>query len=176
MFYAKSTGGFYDPAIHGDNMPDDAVAITTERYAELLQGHVGGKRVVGDENGHPVLVDPPPASKAEMWQRIKAKREQVKNGGVKVGDNWFHSDDASRIQQIGLVMMGAGIPPGLQWKTMDGTFVAMTPALAGQVFQAVGASDQTIFAVAETHKAAMEAAADPAAYDFSAGWPETFGG
>lgn len=58
---------------------------------------------------------------------------------------------------------------------MDGSFVAMTPALAQQVFTAAAASDQAIYAAAETHKAAMEASADPASYDFSTGWPLTFG-
>jgi hypothetical protein len=51
----------------------------------------------------------------------------------------------------------------------------MTQALAQQVFGAAAASDIAIFAVAETHKAAMEASADPAAYDFSGGWPPAFG-
>lgn len=113
--------------------------------------------------------------KAETWQRIKAERDRRKAGGVKVGAKWFHSDDASRIQQMGLVMMGASIPAGLQWKTMDGSFITMTQALAGTVFAAAAASDQAIFAVAETHRVAMEASADPASYDYSGGWPKVYG-
>lgn len=115
----------------------------------------------------------------EIWQRIKAVRDQRKAGGVKVKvgtvNKWFHSDDGSRIQQMGLVMMGASIPAGLQWKTMDGSFITMTQALAGNVFAAAAASDQAIFAVAEGHRVAMEASADPAAYDYSTGWPAIFG-
>lgn len=119
----------------------------------------------------------PPASKTtgDMWVAIKAERDRRKAGGVKVGVKWFHSDDVSRIQQMGLVMMGAGIPAGLQWKTMDGTFVAMDQTVAGNVFAAAAASDQAIFAVAEGHRVAMEASADPAAYDYSAGWPKVYG-
>ena len=113
--------------------------------------------------------------KARAWDAIKAERDRRKSGGVKVGAKWFHSDDGSRIQQIGLVMMGASIPANLQWKTMDGTFITMTQTLASQVFQAVAASDQAIFAAAETHRAAMEASADPASYDFSTGWPKVYG-
>ena len=37
---------------------------------------------------------------------------------------------------MGLVMLGDNIPAGLQWKTMDGSFVVMTPSLAQQVFAA----------------------------------------
>lgn len=114
--------------------------------------------------------------KSTKWDAIKAKRDAIKAGGVKVGAKWFHSDDGSRIQQMGLVMMGASIPANLQWKTMDGSFITMTQALASQVFQAVAASDQAIFTAAETHRVAMEASADPASYDFSGGWPATFAG
>jgi hypothetical protein len=118
-------------------------------------------------------------SDAEVaWRKIQQRREQAKGGGVNVPvdevDKWFHTDDASRIQHLGLVMMGAGMPQGIQWKTMNGTFVVMTQALAGQIFSAVAALDMASFAVAEQHRAAMQASADPAAYDFSAGWPETF--
>lgn len=113
--------------------------------------------------------------KAQVWEAIKADRDRRKAGGVKVGAKWFHSDDGSRIQQIGLVMMGANLPAGLQWKTMDGSFITVTQALASQIFQAVAASDQAIFAAAEMHRAAMEASTDPASYDYSAGWPKIYG-
>lgn len=117
--------------------------------------------------------------KAHQWNAIKAERDRRKVGGVKVKvgttNKWFHSDDASRIQQMGLVMMGTNMPADLQWKTLDGSFVAMTPTVAGNVFAAAAASDQAIFAVAETHKVAMEASADPSTYDFSTGWPKIYG-
>lgn len=111
---------------------------------------------------------------AQVWELIKSKREQVKAGGVKVGNKWFHTDDASRIQQIGLAMMGAAIPANLQWKTMDGSFTIMTQTLAGQVFQAVADLDMRAFASAEAHREAMLAAENPFEYDFSAGWPISF--
>lgn len=117
--------------------------------------------------------------KVEARQRIKSERDRRKVGGVKVKigtvDKWFHSDDASRIQQMGLVMMGAGIPANLQWKTMDGSFVTMTQAVAGNVFAAAAVSDQAIFTAAEMHRVAMEASADPSVYDYSGGWPKVYG-
>lgn len=118
------------------------------------------------------------SARAAQWEAIKARREIVKAGGVKVAvdgeDKWFHTDDPSRIQQIGLVMMGASLPTGLQWKTMDGSFVTMTQALAGQVFQANAAHDQATFAAAEQHRVAMEASERPDLYDFSSSWPVIF--
>jgi hypothetical protein len=136
---------------------DEADLLPGEQYSEI-------------EPPYPLL-----AVRADKWAAVKAERERRKSGGVKVGAKWFHSDDASRIQQMGLVMMGAGIPSDLQWKTMDGSFIAMNQTVAGAVFAAAAASDQAVFAVAEGHRVAMEASADPAAYDYSTGWPKIYG-
>jgi hypothetical protein len=114
--------------------------------------------------------------KAAKWELIKAERDRrTDQGGYKVGTKWFHSDQKSRSQQLGLALLGASLPADLQWKTMDGSFVAMTQQLASQVIGAAAASDQEIFAAAETHKVAMEASADPSTYDFSTGWPKIYG-
>lgn len=140
---------------------------------------VGGPGDVGPDE---VFADTPPAVtsdqiKAWVWNDIKAERDRrTQTGGYKVGAKWYHSDQFSRSQQLGLVLLGANIPSGLKWKTMDGSFVAMTQQLVGQILAAGAASDQAIFAAAEAHKAAMEASADPASYDFSGGWPATFAG
>lgn len=116
------------------------------------------------------------AIKARKWEAIKTERDRrTDNGGYKVGTKWFHSDQKSRSQQLGLVLLGANIPANLQWKTMDGSFVTMTQTLARQILAAGAASDQAIFTVAEHHRAAMEASADPASYDYSTGWPKIFG-
>ena len=60
MFYSKSTNGFYSREIHGDAIPSDAVEITADEHSALLEGQSQGKRIVADENGYPVLQDPPP--------------------------------------------------------------------------------------------------------------------
>ena len=73
-------------------------------------------------------------------QLHQSERDRRKHdGGYKVGTNWFHSDDTSRIQQIALTIMGANMPANIMWKTMSGSFVLMTPTLAGQIFQAAAA-------------------------------------
>ena len=66
MKYAKSTNGFYDEAIHGDNIPADAVEITIEEHAALLEGQSQGKLIQADANGRPVLVDPPPPTPEQI--------------------------------------------------------------------------------------------------------------
>ena len=128
-------------------------------------------------DGH-VFTAPPPdltALRASHWEAIKTERDRhTQQGGYQVAGKWYHSDTFSRTQQMGLVMMGAGIPGGLQWKTMDGSFVTMTQTLAGQVFAAAAASDAALFSHAEQIKAVMEA--DPVNFSLaSQTWPAVFG-
>jgi len=113
--------------------------------------------------------------RAAHWEDIKRERDRrTQQGGYQVAGKWYHSDTFSRTQQMGLVMMGAGIPGGLQWKTMDGSFVTMTQTLAGQVFAAAAASDAAMFSHAEQIKAVMEA--DPVNFSLaSQTWPAVFG-
>jgi hypothetical protein len=154
--------------------------------AELLQAAIDGGwiEVTGNWPPAPALLE----RQAKAWGGIKAKRTAVELGGVKVGTKWYHTDDASRIKYLGLFKLAeqalaAGAvgttvlqynATDIKWKTMDGTFINMTVQRAQDVYFAVFGLDMAAFAAAETHKVAMEAAADPAAYDFSAGWPASF--
>ncbi len=103
--------------------------------------------------------------------RIKAERDRRKNAGTPAGGHVFHSDSESRIQQLGLVMMGSSMPAGIMWKTIGNGFVEMTPTLAGQIFTATATRDAQLFGVAEQHIAAAAASEYPLAYDYSTGWP-----
>ena len=77
MFYSKQTCGFYDTAIHGDNMPDDAVEISAEQHAALLQGQSEGKVIAADENGYPILQDPPTPTTDQMANTARAERDRL---------------------------------------------------------------------------------------------------
>jgi len=72
MFYAKSTGGFYDAGVHGDAIPTDAIEITVEEHAALIEGQSMGKVIVADENGRPILQDPPPPTAEQIIARYTA--------------------------------------------------------------------------------------------------------
>lgn len=113
--------------------------------------------------------------KATLWNKIKDIRDtRVQNSGYKVGSKWFHSDTFSRSQQIGLVILGASIPAGLMWKTMDGSFIEMTQVLSQQIFATAAASDMAIFGFAESLKAQVNASSDPLSVPLT-GWPVGFG-
>lgn len=75
LYYSKTTGGFYDPEIHGSAIPEDAVEISTEAHAELLAAQSAGKVIVGDADGLPQAVDPAPV--VVTWDAIRAKRDAL---------------------------------------------------------------------------------------------------
>lgn len=98
MYFSSSTGGFYDEALHGSRtiehvtadpdtgetldrwtepnpqclIPDDAVEITSEQHAALIEGQSKGKHIVADANGHPVLQDPPAPTAEQIVATIAA--------------------------------------------------------------------------------------------------------
>lgn len=145
----------------------------------------------GDEYGDITWVsgDPLPSEAAlnaarlsltrqRVWLLAQEERTRRQAGGVFIhsANKWFHSDQSSRIQQLGLVMMGANMPPNINWKTMDGSFIIMTPSLALSIFNAAATLDMTAFAVAEQHRANIYQTLTPHTYDYSGFWPAIYGG
>lgn len=76
-YFSKSTNGFYSDEINGDQIPDDAVEITDEKWMELLNGQGEGKVIAADETGYPVLTDPPPLSHEELVLVAENERQRL---------------------------------------------------------------------------------------------------
>jgi hypothetical protein len=130
-----------------------------------------------------------PAALAIVIPAIKAERERRQlQGGFPVtlpgvGAVRFHSDTHSRSQHAGLfstvnvmLMQGAtqATPignPQVQWRMMGGEMVPLTVGIVLALMQAALLHEAAIHAAADAHIAAATAAADPLAYDYSAGWP-----
>ena len=72
MFASKTTGGFYDAAIHS-TMPDDVVEITAEEHAAILEGQSKGKLIDWDEAGYPFLTDPPGPTPEQLQEQVNAE-------------------------------------------------------------------------------------------------------
>lgn len=192
MRFSKQTGCFYPESEQYAELPADLIVVPQEDYDAAMSRGPGDTLDVVD--GRVVVMPKPAPSDAQIksvkWDTIKAKRDAIKAGGVKVGTKWYHTDTESRIQHLGLLekaraARAAGgtdatrlqaLGQDIKWKTMDGSFIYLTVKHAEDIFAAVTDLDAASFAAAETHRVAMEASADPAAYDFSAGWPATFAG
>lgn len=113
--------------------------------------------------------------KAQVIQRIKAQRDEFTADYIIIGDNYFHSDANSRIQQMSLTRMGQAkqIPKGLMWQTKNLGLVELTNEIAAQFESITMDHDMRLFANAQRHIAAVEALEDIQAvqeYDYSTGW------
>lgn len=65
MYYSPSRAGFFDSEIHSA-LPDDAVEITAEQHAELLQAQSDGQRIVHGDDGRPIAVDRDPPTPEQL--------------------------------------------------------------------------------------------------------------
>lgn len=116
-----------------------------------------------------------PTTPEEAWELLKLERQlRSQEGGYQVGDKWYHSDSQSKIQQMGLVLLGTNIPAGLMWKTMDGSYVEMTPQLAQGIFGTAAQKDTQIFSTAEIKRSQITPETNLETFDYFGGWPTAF--
>ncbi|WP_224825762.1 hypothetical protein [Cognatishimia sp. MH4019] len=115
MLYSAQTKGFYSRAVHGDQIPDDAVDITDERYAQLLDGQKSGHTIDGDSKGQPVTIAPPPATRESLQKAAFARLDQehanylvALTGGATVAerDTWKVKEEAARAFEVGTATPG----------------------------------------------------------------------
>ncbi|MDU9391529.1 phage tail assembly chaperone [Pseudomonas sp. zfem002] len=57
VFYHAASKSFFDDGVHSA-IPDDAVPVTAQRKAELLEGERNGMVISVDEGGMPALIEP----------------------------------------------------------------------------------------------------------------------
>lgn len=121
MKYAQSTGGFYLEAIHGENIPADAVEISDIRYVELLQGQEAGQQIVADGDGAPVLEWPAlvPATRISALQGLKA----IDHFGLASAYDAWANDPARTFLER------AFINRAQTWERDDATLIAAALAL-----------------------------------------------
>ena len=188
--------------LHTDGTPPEgAVALTAAEHEALVVGQCTGQIVMPGKNGKPVLADPAPCPSStwdgeqwhidpecaarlkaeqqeEMWERIKDKRYDNLRHGVyaKSVGKWFQTDDATRLQYLALALesVTGGFKKPINWKTMDNSFLMLTPELLREIMQAMHDDEEADFINAEKHKAAMLKAEHPLEYDYSDGWTANF--
>lgn len=114
----------------------------------------------------------------QVWGLIKVERDRRRfDGGLQVGGHWFLSTQTAAGEYNSILNLGLPEATVIRsnWRTMDGTQVAMTPSLARQIITAGFTQAAAIDDAAQAHKVAMVASSNPAEYDFSTGWPAIYG-
>ena len=184
-----------------DTPPEGALALTAAEHEALVVGQCAGQIVMPGKDGKPVLADPAPCPSStwdgeqwhldpecaaklkaeqqkEVWERIKDKRYDNLRHGVyaKSVGKWFQTDDATRLQYLALALesVTGGFKKPINWKTMDNSFLMLTPELLREIMQTMHDDEEADFINAEKHKAAMLQAENPLKYDYSDGWTANF--
>ena len=113
----------------------------------------------------------------EKWDQIKAVRTFKMGDGVLLQSigKWFHTDLYSKQQIQALVVANViGLYKTSAWKTLDNTYVQLTPPLLLQVFGAMLESEARLFEIGKLHYDMLHTSQDPANYDPTSQWPTTF--
>ncbi|QOT74847.1 tail fiber assembly protein [Cupriavidus basilensis] len=81
-FYSKSTGGFYPEDLQdayeaAGTWPGDLVEVAPEEYAALMAGQSAGKVIDANASGHPVAIDRPGPSDADIAANARASRDAL---------------------------------------------------------------------------------------------------
>lgn len=176
MFFAASTYGLYNPAIH-NNIPSDAVEISDEQYSELLVKQSAGQQITADEHGKPIaIIQPTPRrTTTSLCDEVAAKRWQVETGGISIGSTPIATDRESRSQLTSVYSdLQNSLIADTPWKAADGSFTLVTLAEIEPAAQAVAAHVRACFAAEQAHTIAIEALhtqAELDSYDIHTGWP-----
>lgn len=165
------------PTVKIDNpetkIPVDAVEITLEEHADLLEGQSAGKRIVGDANGRPVLQDPPAPTLADLKANknadINTERGKANSTSFEHDGKAFACDALSRgdIDGVnGFVAITGALPPGFPcaWKAIDNSYLTIPDVAAWTAFYgSMIAAGALNFAHAQELKATLAAAQTPEA-------------
>ena len=113
----------------------------------------------------------------KKWGEIKEIRTFKMDDGVflqSIG-KWFHTDLYSKQQIQALVVANViGLYKTTAWKTLDNTYVQLTPLLLLQVFGAMLVNEEQLFGIGKLHYEKLYASNDPVNYDVTNMWPSTF--
>ena len=114
---------------------------------------------------------------AEKWEQIKEVRTFKMGDGVLLQSigKWFHTDLYSKQQIHAMVTANTiGLYQAVSWKTLDNSYVQLTPALLLQVFGAMLENESRLFDIGKLHYESLYTSSDPVNYDPASQWPTTF--
>ena len=114
---------------------------------------------------------------AEKWEQIKEVRTFKMGDGVLLQSigKWFHTDPDSKQQIHAMVTANViGMYKVTAWKTLDNTYVQLTPPLLLQAFGAMLENEARLFEIGKLHYDMLHTSQDPANYDPTSQWPTTF--
>ncbi|AIK89349.1 DUF4376 domain-containing protein [Glaesserella parasuis] len=172
--------GFYDDS-HGGFVPEGACEISAETYRLLLEGQAQGKLIIADDEGNPILSEPPPIPIEEQRQQVRnainTLRDKKINGGVYVPaiDKWIDTD-ATAERNILSVKATFDLfgDQEIPWTFADNSVAMINKEKLLVIWQVLMEAKTGNHANALKHKAMVEQVENPLEYDYSDGWTQTY--
>ncbi|MDP0299429.1 DUF4376 domain-containing protein [Glaesserella parasuis] len=172
--------GFYDDS-HGGFVPEGAYEISAETYRLLLEGQAQGKLIIADDEGNPILSEPPPIPIEEQRQQVRnainTLRDKKINGGVYVPaiDKWIDTD-ATAERNILSVKATFDLfgDQEIPWTFADNSVAMINKEKLLVIWQVLMEAKTGNHANALKHKAMVEQSENPLEYDYSDGWTQTY--
>ncbi|WP_171955575.1 DUF4376 domain-containing protein [Stenotrophomonas maltophilia] len=178
MRFSRSTGGFYDDAVHV-GIPTDAVEVSEELYAELMEGQAAGKSINVDEDGLPCLAEDAPRDlereRRSLLQRVTAERWKRETGGIQVGGVHIATavEDQNRINSV-LSAADLGCIESVDFKAESG-WISVPVGELREIAVQVALHVQRCFSAEMMHHrsiAELGTLEEIDRYDLSTGWPD----
>jgi hypothetical protein len=133
MLYSSTALGFYDPQLHGDAIPADAVPVTDEHMTELFEGQAQGAQIVPGEGGAPTLLWPTPLTEAEL---LATWRERTTVSAFQAREALFNR---GLLDAANAAATGAGGRTLRAWQTAT-EYARLSPAITA-LAPAIGITD-----------------------------------
>ncbi len=93
LHYSAASGGFYDTRVHA-SLPDDAVAISAERHAQLMAGQAAARPITAAPDGSPVNAAPVVDTSARRARLVAAVKREAAARILAVAPIWRQLNDA----------------------------------------------------------------------------------
>ena len=129
MFYSPQRRGFYCEQVHGTAMPADAVPVSAEDYAALIEGQSQGAQIEPGPGGAPVLVWPTPPTEAELlaaW-RAATKVSAFQAKGALLNRGLLDDATAAATAAGGLTLLAW--QTATEYARLSPAIVALAPAI-----------------------------------------------
>jgi hypothetical protein len=174
MLYSPTTFGFYSPVIHDGAIPDDAIEITAEEHAALINGQSEGARIVPGRDGQPVLEWPAPPTAAEALDAARTRASRAVEQAVAAIRRAFITDLpaqemiylAKEAEARAFLAASAPVLADYPFLSAEAGITAATPTALATLWLALAAQWRTVAARIEaarmTATAALAAATTPA--------------
>ena len=110
--------------------------------------------------------------KSQMVNIVWSNMDRIKySAGISAGGYLFDSSQESRERYIAMNGLGSVLPEGIQWKTLSGEYVTLTPQLLQEIITAGVNMEHDLYLWCASKVAEINSATNLSSVTLSCDWP-----